>query len=279
MRLVLNAEEYYVKLLIVFRIWIPRKAWQQPNGMRTDGVNHHHCFARHPHLAPPSIPCSEGVVDVIDPSLETIIALLSLAGGRKLKLYLKLGLTDFHTIPGLVGPDVFGSGKTEGGSTSCEGRGPEAWLSMDLPNLIEKWRAEYTSDDRLRSVDILWTTATDKQWLRFSRKNIKGLGWQIFEETEDKLFEPIELLSEALTTFRTVYLSLRREKLMTKTPEADLPFPLDPSLSPSSPEAGGTPDSRTEEKLVAYCLRWNLGVQNSFSPCASSKQNSQQAGL
>ncbi|KAI4263310.1 MAG: hypothetical protein L6R42_001541 [Xanthoria sp. 1 TBL-2021] len=213
----------YLKRLEI-RIWIPMKAWQLPNGTRTDGLEDSHSFPCHPHLAAPSIPCPEGAVDVIDPLIETIIALVSQSGGRKLKLYLNFGPMDFNTIPGLIGPGITGPGTIGAGRVEPRmSQGPEAWLSMDLPNLIEKWRAEHTSDDRLRIVDILWTTNTDKDFFLDSRTLIERLEWQVLEELEDKWYQLPDPPTQALTAPRTIFLLLKRKKLTT-TLVADAPF-------------------------------------------------------
>ncbi|KAI4112196.1 MAG: hypothetical protein LQ339_000204 [Xanthoria mediterranea] len=211
------------------RVWIPLKAWQQPNGIRTDGVEDNYSFPCHPHLAAPSLPCPEGAVDVIDPLIETIIALVSRSGGRKLKLYLNLGPLDFNIIPGIIGPGIRGPGII-GPAMLAHGRvgprmiqGPEVWLSMDLPNLVEKWRAEYTSDDRLRIVDILWTTKTDKKFFLDAKTFIEHLGWQILEHQEDEWYQPTDPPTTSPTASPPISLLLQRKKL-TATLVADHPY-------------------------------------------------------
>ncbi|KAL8675589.1 MAG: hypothetical protein Q9168_000101 [Polycauliona sp. 1 TL-2023] len=197
------------------RIWVPRKAWQQPNGIRTNGRDDNRL---HPHLAAPSLPCPAGKVDVVDPLVENIIALVSQSRGRKLKLCLKLGPTDFNVVPGSIGPSTVGP-STAGPSEKANRRdqGDEAWLSMDLPNLIEKWRAGYTSNDRLRIVDVLWTVTTDKSFFLNARKSIEYLGWQIVNEpTEYELTDPAP---------STIPIVLKRRKLTT-TPAAEHPYIL-----------------------------------------------------
>ncbi|KAL8887765.1 MAG: hypothetical protein Q9215_004705 [Flavoplaca cf. flavocitrina] len=206
------------------RIWMPLKAWQQIDGSRTDGVGVKHAFPCHPHLLAPSMPCPEGAVDVIDPLVEDIIALVSEPGGRKLKLFLKLGPTDFNIVPGVIGPGQLGPGEIGTGRVRPRIiQGPEAWLSMDLPNLIEKWRAEYTLDGRLRHVNILWTTKTDRTFFLGEKDFIEHLGWQILEEQEDKWYWPTDTPTGCPGAPSNVSLVLKRRKLTT-TLAADNPF-------------------------------------------------------
>ena len=35
------------------------------------------------------------------------------------------------------------------------------YFSMDMPNLMEKWRADYSSGTDYRSIDILWNMQTE----------------------------------------------------------------------------------------------------------------------
>ncbi|KAL8689047.1 MAG: hypothetical protein Q9224_004735 [Gallowayella concinna] len=192
------------------RIWTPLKAWQRPDGMRTrfsennitigrssrsSPLRYWDTHPRHPHLPALSIPCPAGQVDVIDPMIETIIALIAQCGGRPLRLYLNLGFLPLNIIPGIeIDEDL-----------EAEGR-----FHMDLPYLIEKWRAKYTWDDRLRDVDVLWTAYIDKRFLQEKRTLIDEIGWQIVEEREDQWSQvATEALPSALTLF------LKRKKLTT----------------------------------------------------------------
>ncbi|KAI4242355.1 MAG: hypothetical protein L6R40_004084 [Gallowayella cf. fulva] len=181
------------------RIWIPGKAFQLTDGTRIREYKLGRLFSRHPHLAAPLLSCPDGQVDVIDPLLETIIALVGQAGGRRLTLHLNLGLLDIDIIPGIKpAPD---RKVTEG-------------LSMDLPNLLETWRAQYTSDDRCRNVDILWRAYTYKCFFIDNKTLIEDLGWQILEAKEDE-WSRAETPRTGFTT-SSVRLCLKRKKLTEK---------------------------------------------------------------
>ncbi|KAL8789974.1 MAG: hypothetical protein Q9213_000860 [Squamulea squamosa] len=192
------------------RIWKPKKAWQLPNGARLEDPEQDECFSRHPHLAVPSLPCRDGPVDIIDPLLETIIALVSQSGGRKLELYLILGLLDVYTIPGIE---------------SARGQKAEDGFSMDLPNLVENWRTKYTSGGRGRNVEILWNTSTDKYFFLSARTLIEQLGWQIVGDNKDAWMKVIEYPTVEPTEPSTIQLLLKRKEFVTMPVAAD-PYPI-----------------------------------------------------
>ncbi|KAL8806273.1 MAG: hypothetical protein Q9182_001420 [Xanthomendoza sp. 2 TL-2023] len=204
------------------RVWTPLKAWQQPDGMRVrrsekripDGhplraSRMEYWSPRHPHLPTPSLPCPAGQVDIVDPLIETIVELLARCGGRRLRLHLHLGLLPSNIIPGIE---------------IAENHEAVDQFTMDLPNLIETWRAHYTSDDHLRDVDVLWTAYTDSRFLLGKRTLIDGIGWQIVEERENNWTQDAD---EARLT--PVTLLLRRKKLTTAIGPAT-PCPSEPSL-------------------------------------------------
>lgn len=52
---------------------------------------------------------------------------------------------------------------------------------MDLPNLIEKWRSDYT----LGRMTVLWRGEAESHWLKEKQALIEQQGWEILQE-EDK---------------------------------------------------------------------------------------------
>ncbi|KAL8773307.1 MAG: hypothetical protein Q9209_001701 [Squamulea sp. 1 TL-2023] len=192
------------------RIWKPKKAWQLSNGTRLGRLGQDDCYLPHPHLAVPSLPCPEGAVDIIDPLIETIIALVSQSGGRKLQLYLKVGLLDLYTIPGIE---------------SARGQEAEDGFSMDLPNLIENWRTKYILGGHGRNVEILWNTSTDNDFFLNIRTIIEQRGWQIVWEHNDAWMKAIEYPTREPTKPSIIQLLLKRTELITMPAAAD-PYPM-----------------------------------------------------
>ncbi|KAL8665157.1 MAG: hypothetical protein Q9168_007760 [Polycauliona sp. 1 TL-2023] len=141
----------------------PQKALQLPDGTRIGKSNsrYQRLGPRHPHFASLQLPCSEREVDIINPAIETIISFFARCGlDAELKLVLDLG---FERAPG-VDPELFRP------------------YSMDLPNLIEKWRDDYTHG----RMTILWRGETEGFWLAHNRALIEQLGWEILpgDDTE-----------------------------------------------------------------------------------------------
>ncbi|KAL9629529.1 MAG: hypothetical protein Q9204_005219 [Flavoplaca sp. TL-2023a] len=142
----------------------PPKAWQLPDGTRLKArVQDVQDFSpRHPHFSGPSPISPEGEVDVINPAIETIISFFARPGGvPKIKLVLQLS---YGTVPGMEFIDLgFQNGTL---------------FTMDLPNVIEKWRADYT----FGSMEVLWRGELPEKLLTRDEGEIKGLGWEILDE-------------------------------------------------------------------------------------------------
>lgn len=179
-------------------MWRPSKAWQLPGGTRlTEDALNGYSF-RHPHLAAPSTPCPEGEVDIVNPAIETIIQLLARSNNdKKLTLYLNLA---FDTIPGI--------------ELILE-REDAHLFSMDLPNLIEKWRTDYSSG----TLEVLWRTEAYREPFLQNRKSIEDLGWEIVEEKQAERFRLAS--SPEPTAFPTMRLLLKRTKLTAPPLAAD----------------------------------------------------------
>lgn len=146
----------------------PPKAWQLPDGTRlkarTQDVQEF--SPRHPHFTGPSPISPEGEVDVVNPAIETIISFFARPRGvPKIKLVLQLS---YGTVPGM---HFFELGFQDG-----------TLFTMDMPNLVEKWRTDYT----FGSMEVLWRGELSERLLLRDEGEIKGLGWEILEEENIK---------------------------------------------------------------------------------------------
>ncbi|KAL8929843.1 MAG: hypothetical protein Q9208_000987 [Pyrenodesmia sp. 3 TL-2023] len=148
----------------------PSKAWQLPDGTRLKGDLPADFAPRHPHLSICSSLYPEGEVDMVNPAFELIIHTLARSFyGAKITLYLDLG---FGTIPGI---ELFLDQEIE-------------LFSMDLPNLIERWRTDYTSVGSSRTLEILYKAEADRALFLQKRALIEEQGWEIVgEEAAERL--------------------------------------------------------------------------------------------
>ncbi|KAL8881606.1 MAG: hypothetical protein Q9198_001219 [Flavoplaca austrocitrina] len=152
----------------------PQKAWQLPDGTRlkrrdrsTYGARHESTpvfSPRHPHLIGPSHDNPEGEVDVINPAIETIISLFARPhDDSSIKLILNIG---FAIVPGIMdfGDEMFRPG----------------YVTMDLPNLVEKWCADYT----LGVMHVFWRGEALREDFLPQQIAIANVGWEVHEEEE-----------------------------------------------------------------------------------------------
>ncbi|KAL8952483.1 MAG: hypothetical protein Q9222_001624 [Ikaeria aurantiellina] len=146
----------------------PRKAWQMTDGSRyrEDFTSSKGLAFHHPHFARLEGLYEEGEVDIVDPAIETIISMLARSvHGQAITLSLDTGC---NNIPGI---ELF----VEEGTSL---------FTMDLPNLIEKWRTSYFSESSYASLDIIWKAAVGQYYSIENRRMIEALGWDICEEQE-----------------------------------------------------------------------------------------------
>ncbi len=201
----------------------PSRAWQRRNGtrQRIGSLNsHHQFFPRNSHFVAPSEPSPEGEVDNIDPAIETIFSIFNRwgDGGPKLTFHLKL---DFDRIPGVI--LIPGRDKTE-----------EEHFSMDLPNLIEKWRVDYTSDAWCRPIEVLWKAESHRRPFTEQRQLIEEQGWEIVEEEEAERFQLVQVHPrKKFAPYPTMRFSLRRKELSGPLVAAD-PNPYSWRTTPES---------------------------------------------
>jgi hypothetical protein len=106
----------------------------------------------------------EGVVENINPAVETCFQLLGeMKGGAKLTLSLMLGW-----------------GYTPGVQITVDYQHPCGnWMSMDLPNVMEKFRELHTADGH-RNIEIIWNCAENGTALdRHSGDNVIYSGTKV----------------------------------------------------------------------------------------------------
>ena len=158
-------------------------------------------FQRSPHFSRPSEPLPQGEVENIDPAIETIFSILGRSeGAPKLTFTLKL---NFDLIPGIVVIEESQDGE-------------DSYFSMDLPNLVEKWRIDYTTDFRCRPVEVIWKAESYRKASTDKRELIKEQGWEILKEEEAEKSWP-----RSGTRYPTMRFTLRRKELTGPLVAAD----------------------------------------------------------
>lgn len=198
---------YLTQLEVSVRI--PSRAWQRHDGTRQripTGFQNEF-LPRNAHFIAPSEPSPVGEVDNIDPAIETIFSIFGRCdGGRELTLHFKLG---FDVIPGVILI-------TQREDVELE------HFSMDLPNLIEKWRVDYTSDARCRPIEVRWKAESYKEPFTEQRGLIEEQGWEILEEEEAERFQIIRIgPPHEYAPYPTTRFLLRRKELTGPLVAAD----------------------------------------------------------
>lgn len=155
----------------------PRHAWQRSDGTRIKiPTLHDEVYPRSPHLYLSPESTKEGEVENINPAIEKMFALLGIRDSKStLKLHL---LLDKFVLPGVKPVDYDRSAD-------------EHFFSMDLPNLVEKFRLDYTmKDESCSPVEVLWMGKTVRHSFNDNRSLMQKHGWEIVK-TEDE--DPPEL--------------------------------------------------------------------------------------
>ncbi|CZR69837.1 uncharacterized protein PAC_19737 [Phialocephala subalpina] len=146
----------------------PSHAWQTASGERVKIIEFdweplEPPFPRNRHLYRSPNSMSEGLVESINPAIETFFELLG--NERVSKLLLTISLSR-KFIPGVeMNPD---------GEQSHNG-----WFSMDLPNIVEKLRTIYTAG----GVDVIWKGELLREPFLEKRENIEAR-WEILDMEE-----------------------------------------------------------------------------------------------
>ncbi|KAH6677606.1 hypothetical protein B0J14DRAFT_584710 [Halenospora varia] len=162
----IGAENRNSLLLMEIDAYRPDAVWQRSSGervMEPAGYTREEIYPRHPYLP---LPTSEnalryGPVENINPAVETIFILLGrMESEQKLTIVMQLPL---YLYPGARTP--------RGEWDSSPWRG---WYSMDLPNLVEKFRSLHT-----QRVEVLWKGEECRQELEDQQAIIERIGWDI----------------------------------------------------------------------------------------------------
>ncbi|KAH8589000.1 hypothetical protein B0O99DRAFT_692879 [Bisporella sp. PMI_857] len=165
-------------------VYKPDQVWQRFNGERVQQLNgstKEKIYPRSPHLGVRMRPFKYGLVDSINPAVQTIFQLL---GQRTSTQQLKVAFNICDEYPGQGSIIEDGVQYPENG-----------WHSMDLPNLVEKFRTIYAWGpgpfDAEPTFDVLWrgechSLLWRKQDETVSRivildhlQNIENHGWEI----------------------------------------------------------------------------------------------------
>ncbi|KAL8652543.1 MAG: hypothetical protein Q9226_004226 [Calogaya cf. arnoldii] len=133
-------------------------------------------------------------VDVINPAIETIISLFARPDGvLKIKLILNLGYT---SVPGVM----------DWGEFALRPK----YFTMDLPNLMEKWRTDYT----FGAMEIFWRGEAIKTDFLDQQTLIAELGWEVFEEEDmERPWLGPYFSFGGPDTFPLIHFLLKRKKL------------------------------------------------------------------
>ncbi|KAI4126480.1 MAG: hypothetical protein LQ338_003730 [Usnochroma carphineum] len=187
----------------------PERAWQLPDGscLRRKTYRTTNGFAtRHPQLAAPAGPGKEGEVDIINPAMETIISLLAgNSSARRVTLYLHLSVFDMPGVTLIEQEDM-------------------TLFSMDLPNLVEKWRTAYFSNGVCGSLEVIWIAESARKQYIQKRSLIEDVGWDILQEADVEVVRNRFYRANGDCLFQ-VTRSLLRRKPLTGPPIASDPDP------------------------------------------------------
>jgi hypothetical protein len=174
---------------------------------------------------------AEGEVENINPAIETIFSILGHTepgrdgeiGVQKLTFILEV---DFNLIPGVVA--IKRSDNEEFDRIHCADR----YFSMDMPNLMEKWRVEYTIAQGNKLVEVLWKVESERLLVEEKKMLIQERGWEILGEEEAEYVAPPFLgeepppVSHSDAPRPTIRFMLKRKELRGPTIAADPnPYP------------------------------------------------------
>jgi hypothetical protein len=135
-----------------------------PDGSRIrhpDGFTRKEIYPRHPLLQTGVRPFKRGHVDNINPAIEDIFVLLGQRSSKK-KVTVVLQLE-------VVYPGAQGS--------RCEQCPETGWYSMELANLIEKFRELHIQEDDL--VELFWKGKQFRTEIQAQRKIVEKIGWNM----------------------------------------------------------------------------------------------------
>ena len=184
----------------------PPHVWQHPDCTRTEVREfgeppREKAFPRSPHLHRSADSTTEGVVENLNPAVETAFALL---GGPvdRLKLTLNV-LLGGSLLPGL--------------QLSMDEQHPYSnYFSMDLPNLMEKLRVLHTTEAGMNdNIEIIWKGMTWKRAFLDERQDIEERGWEILDTKEEERERPSRPgKPPGGPPFQFVWFTIRRKELV-----------------------------------------------------------------
>ncbi|TVY45387.1 hypothetical protein LOCC1_G006355 [Lachnellula occidentalis] len=181
----------------------PDPAWQRSSGERrslpTETLEE--LYPRHPylHLRTDEKPFKYGRVENLNPAMEMIFVLLGQkTSKKKVTIVMQLGCVMYPG--GRIARSYF--------DTNPEG----SWFSMDLPNLMEKFRSLHT-----QHVEVLWKGNECRRELEDQQAIMESIGWNVtvlpMEEDELHPYPKEHGCHDATDEWRIAKYILRRENL------------------------------------------------------------------
>ncbi|KAI9654636.1 MAG: hypothetical protein M1821_005843 [Bathelium mastoideum] len=170
----------------------PTRTWQWSDGSRAPSESLHHddnFWPRNGCLSIGENDFEKGEVENINPALETFIAMLARTWDKKQEtpaLVLTF-IPDDNLVPGVVllGPRTRSDPDDDQDYRDiARQRGIDRYLSMDMPNLVEKWARDYRIQRGSRELDIRWQVRTEDVRMEEKRAWMRKIGWQIMSEGE-----------------------------------------------------------------------------------------------
>ncbi|KAI9660949.1 MAG: hypothetical protein M1821_009276 [Bathelium mastoideum] len=163
----------------------PTTSWQYADGSRIPigGTMQNEFWQRNRSFSTPTLPVKEGEVENVDPATETFITLLS-RRDEALPLSLNIKVAP-NLIPGvlLLPPRTARDPDDEDDYRALTfQRGMDRYLSMDIPNLIEKWRLHYGSEPN--ALEVVWQVETEELLIKEKKALMQEAGWVIVSEQD-----------------------------------------------------------------------------------------------
>jgi hypothetical protein len=106
-----------------------------------------------------------------------------------------------------------------------------SYFSMDLPNLMEKWRVDYTMGHGRRPVQVVWKAESFRKESLEKRELIKEQNWKTLKEEEMERPRVVKVDTREWGPCPTMMFALRRKELKGPLVAAD-PSPWSWRLEP-----------------------------------------------
>ncbi|PNS17615.1 hypothetical protein CAC42_3010 [Sphaceloma murrayae] len=200
------------------------RAYQFSDGLR-EGYFQRRCSSRHPLLQCPNEDGTwpEGDVDDVDHTMEDVFtALTDCTDGAKLALHLRY-----------VGGGYPGCFEDP---SNIDETNDDNYFSMDLPNLIEAWRAKHSDPDKKRDIDVLWyiwgPIYEDKTVLDIIGDQLKTNGFDIIKDERLETTYDDPRNPGQKKTYRRLKVTMKRRALTGPIIQSD-PNPYNEDKPPS----------------------------------------------